>query len=403
MEAWGESVVRARLVLEDGMVLAGRSIGAPGWAGGEVVFTTAMTGYQEVLSDPSYKGQIVTMAYPLIGNYGVSGTAWESFRPHVAGFVVAEAAAHPHHWRSEGSLAGLLARWGVVGIAGVDTRCLVRHLRTHGLQRGIICTQDLPEGELLARARALPDIGTLDLVGQVSTARMRHYPGPGPRVAILDCGVKWGIVENLRRRGCDTWVLPHLTTAEEILDLRPVGLVLSPGPGDPKVLSHQVGAVRQLWERLPIFGICLGHQILGRAAGAETFKLPFGHRGSNHPVKDLARSRVYVTTQNHGYAVDDVSLPAAEVVVTHRNLHDGTVEGLRHRRLPIMSVQYHPEGRPGPLDSAYLFEDWMGMIGAAAPEAGTPSQDAGNAAADRDEAVVERGAEPTAAATDAGR
>ena len=398
-----ESAAQARLVLEDGMVLTGRSIGASGSAGGEVVFTTAMTGYQEVLSDPSYRGQIVTMAYPLIGNYGVSATAWESFRPHVAGFVVAEAAAHPHHWRSEGSLTGLLARWGVVGLAGVDTRCLVRHLRTHGLQRGIICTQDLPEGELVARARALPDIGTLDLVGQVSTAHMQHYPGPGPRIAVLDCGVKWGIVENLRRRGCDTWVLPHLTTAEEILGLRPAGLVLSPGPGDPKVLAHQVGQVWRLWERLPIFGICLGHQILGRAAGAETFKLPFGHRGSNHPVKDLARSRVYVTTQNHGYAVDDVSLPAAEIVVTHRNLHDGTVEGLRHRRLPIMSVQYHPEGRPGPLDSAYLFEEWMGMIGATAPEAGNRSQDSPDVAADPDEAVIEIRPERAPTAVDAGR
>ena len=403
METRVESAAQARLVLEDGMVLTGRSIGASGSAGGEVVFTTAMTGYQEVLSDPSYRGQIVTMAYPLIGNYGVSATAWESFRPHVAGFVVAEAAAHPHHWRSEGSLTGLLARWGVVGLAGVDTRCLVRHLRTHGLQRGIICTQDLPEGELVARARALPDIGTLDLVGQVSTAQMQHYPGPGPRIAILDCGVKWGIVENLRRRGCDTWVLPHLTTAEEILGLRPAGLVLSPGPGDPKVLAHQVGQVRRLWERLPIFGICLGHQILGRAAGAETFKLPFGHRGSNHPVKDLARSRVYVTTQNHGYAVDDVSLPAAEIAVTHRNLHDGTVEGLRHRRLPIMSVQYHPEGRPGPLDSAYLFEEWMGMIGATAPEAGNRSRNSPDVAADPDEAVIGIRPEPAPTGIDAGR
>ena len=321
----------------------------------------------------------------------------------MAGFVVAEAAAHPHHWRSEGSLTGLLARWGVVGLAGVDTRCLVRHLRTHGLQRGIICTQDLPEGELVARARALPDIGTLDLVGQVSTAHMQHYPGPGPRIAVLDCGVKWGIVENLRRRGCDTWVLPHLTTAEEILGLRPAGLVLSPGPGDPKVLAHQVGQVWRLWERLPIFGICLGHQILGRAAGAETFKLPFGHRGSNHPVKDLARNRVYVTTQNHGYAVDDVSLPAAEIVVTHRNLHDGTVEGLRHRRLPIMSVQYHPEGRPGPLDSAYLFEEWMGMIGAAALEPGYQSQNSPDVAADSDEAVIEIRPRRAPTAIDAGR
>jgi carbamoyl-phosphate synthase small subunit len=356
--------VRARIALEGGLVLDGRSVGAPGWTGGEVVFTTAMTGYQEVLSDPSYRGQIVTMAYPLIGNYGISGEAWESYRPHVAGFIVSEAAHRPHHWRSEGSVAAFLAHWKVVGIGGVDTRRLVRHLRTHGLQRGVISDEDVPDADLIARARALPEIGTLDLVGEVSIRERQHHPGPGPRMAILDCGLKWGILENLRQRGCDTWVLPHTATADEILELRPAGVVLSPGPGDPKRLMHQVTQVRRLWERLPIFGICLGHQIIGRAAGAETFKLPFGHRGSNHPVKDVERGRVCVTTQNHGYAVDEGSIGATGVVVTHRNLNDGTIEGLRHRTLPIMSVQYHPEGHPGPLDSGYLFERWMAMIGA---------------------------------------
>jgi len=356
--------VRARLALEDGLVLHGRSLGAGGWAGGEVVFTTAMTGYQEVLSDPSYRGQVVTMAYPLIGNYGMGVEAWESYRPHVAGFVVSEAAGRPHHWRSESSLPTFMANWNVVGIAGVDTRRLVRHLRTHGLQRGVISTEDISDAELVARAWSLPDIGTLDLVGDVSIRERRRHAGPGPQVVVLDCGLKWGITENLHRRGCGTWVLPHLTTAEEILDLNPAGLVLSPGPGDPARLGHQVTQVQRLWGRLPIFGICLGHQIIGRAAGANTFKLPFGHRGSNHPVKDLERGRVCVTTQNHGYAVDETTLDRSEVVVTHRNLNDGTVEGLRHRSLPIMSVQYHPEGRPGPLDSGYLFEEWMTMIGA---------------------------------------
>ena len=367
--------MRARLALEDGLVLTGRSLGAGGWAGGEVVFTTAMTGYQEVLSDPSYRGQVVTMAYPLIGNYGIGAEAWESYRPHVAGFVVSEAAGRPHHWRSESSLATFMANWNVVGIAGVDTRRLVRHLRTHGLQRGVISTEDVSDAELVARAWSLPDIGTLDLVGEVSIRERRRHVGPGPRVAVLDCGLKWGISENLQRRGCETWVLPHLTTAEEILDLNPAGLVLSPGPGDPARLAHQVTQVQRLWGRLPIFGICLGHQIIGRAAGANTFKLPFGHRGSNHPVKDLERGRVCVTTQNHGYAVDETTLDHSEVVVTHRNLNDGTVEGLRHQSLPIMSVQYHPEGRPGPLDSGYLFEEWMAMIGAPVPDpagAGAP-------------------------------
>jgi carbamoyl-phosphate synthase small subunit len=358
--------VRARIALEDGLVLVGRSIGVWGWAGGEVVFTTAMTGYQEVLSDPSYRGQVVTMAYPLIGNYGISPEAWESYRPHVAGFIVSEAAGRPHHWQSESSLATFLATWNVVGIGGVDTRRLVRHLRTHGLQRGVLSTEDVSDATLIDRARSLPEIGTLDLVGEVSVRERQHHPGVGPRVAVLDCGLKWGILGHLHQRGCETWVLPHTTTAEEILELRPAGLVLSPGPGDPQRLSHQVAQVQRLWGRLPLFGICLGHQIIGRAAGAETFKLPFGHRGSNHPVKDLAQGRVCVTTQNHGYAVDEASLDGSDVVVTHRNLNDGTVEGLRHRTLPIMSVQYHPEGRPGPLDSGYLFERWMSLIGAPA-------------------------------------
>ncbi len=352
----------ARLALEDGLVLAGRGIGARGWAGGEVVFTTAMTGYEEVLSDPSYRGQLVTMAYPLIGNYGVSGAAWESYRPHVAGFIVGEAADRPHHWHAERTLAQALAHWEVVGIAEVDTRRLVRHLRTQGLKRGVISTEDVSDEVLVAHARALPDIGTLDLVAEVSTQTVQHFPGPGPRVAVLDCGIKRGIIENLRRRGCDAWLLPHRATAEEILELDPAGVVLSPGPGDPRVLPHQVAQVQRLWERLPIFGICLGHQLVGRAGGGETFKLPFGHRGSNHPVKDLETGRVCVTTQNHGYAVDEASL-GDELIVTHRNLNDGTVEGLRHRRLPIVSVQYHPEGRPGPHDSGYLFDQWMTMIG----------------------------------------
>lgn len=359
----------ARLALEDGLVLEGRAIGARGWAGGEVVFTTAMTGYEEVLSDPSYRGQLVTMAYPLIGNYGVSGAAWESFRPHVAGFIVSEAADRPHHWHSERTLAQALPQWEIVGIADVDTRRLVRHLRTYGLKRGVISTEAVSDEVLVARAGALPDIGTLDLVAAVSTQAAQHVPGPGPRIAVLDCGIKRGIIEHLKQRGCDVWVLPHRTPADAMLELEPAGVVLSPGPGDPKILPYQVEQVRRLWERLPIFGICLGHQLIGRASGADTFKLPFGHRGSNHPVKDLETGRVCVTTQNHGYAVDEGSLPK-EMMVTHRNLNDGTVEGLRHRRLPIVSVQYHPEGRPGPHDSGYLFDQWMTMIGGR-PHAGS--------------------------------
>ncbi len=363
--------MRARLALEDGTLLRGRAIGADGSAGGEVVFTTVMTGYEEVLSDPSYRGQIVTMSYPLIGNYGVSGAAWESIRPQVAGFVVGECADLPHHWQAERTLGATLAAWGVIGIGDVDTRQLVRHLRAHGLKRGIISTEDVSDGTLIERARALPPIESLDLVAQVSTPHPIHYPGSGARLAVIDCGVKRGIVDALRRRGCDVWVLPHRTTAAQVLELDPAGVVLSPGPGDPRRLEAQAAQVRALWDRLPMFGICLGHQIIARAAGAETFKLPYGHRGGNHPVKDLERGRVCVTTQNHGYAVDEASLDASEMVVTHRNLNDGTVEGLRHRGLPIVSVQYHPEGRPGPLDSSYLFDRWLETIGATARHEGS--------------------------------
>jgi len=367
--------MRARLALEDGTLFEGRAIGAHGSAGGEVVFTTAMTGYEEVLSDPSYKGQVVAMAYPLIGNYGVSGRVWESRRLQVEGFIVSEAADLPHHWGSGWTLASVLAQRGVVGIGGIDTRRLVRHLRTRGLKRGIVSTEDVADADLVARAGALPEIGTLDLVGQVSEPVAVHHPSAGPRVAVLDYGVKRGIVESLRARGCEVWVLPHRTEAREVLALEPAGVVLSPGPGDPQVLSSQVAQVRELWERVPLFGICLGHQLIGRAAGAETFKLPYGHRGSNHPVKDLQTGHVCVTTQNHGYAVDEASLPGSEMLVTHRNLNDGTVEGLRHRWLPIVSIQYHPEGRPGPQDSAYLFDQWMALVG------GTPAPHAASVAA----------------------
>ena len=358
--------MRARLVLEDGTVFPGRGMGAQGSVGGEVVFTTAMTGYEEVLSDPSYRGQIVTMAYPLIGNYGVSGEAWESRCPQVRAFVVGEAAEVPHHWQAERTLSSALTQGGVVGISDVDTRRLVRHLRTHGLKRGVVSTaEDASDATLTACAAALPEIETMDLVGEVSTDTVMHHPGPGSRIAVLDYGVKRGIVDNLRQRGCDVWVLPHRTAAAEVMALEPAGLVLSPGPGDPQRLSHEVTQVRALWERLPIFGICLGHQIIGRAAGSETFKLPYGHRGSNQPVQDLESGRVCVTTQNHGYAVDEASLDRAEMLVTHRNLNDATVEGLRHRRLPIMSIQYHPEGRPGPQDSTYLFDQWLEALGGA--------------------------------------
>jgi carbamoyl-phosphate synthase small subunit len=368
--------MRAVLALDDGVVLAGESIGATGSTGGEVVFTTSLTGYQEVLSDPSYRGEIVVMAYPLIGNYGFSDAGLESAQPHAAGFVVrwatpdgpaAAGAPGAEEPGAEESGAGqglhaYLASRGIVGIAGVDTRRLVRHLRAGGVRRGIITTDLESPGDLVARARAVPDLGDIDLVAQVSTPEIVRWSGSGPRIAVLDCGVKRGIVNNLRERGCEVVVFPHDATAQMILADAPHGLVLSNGPGDPARLQSIAAEIRGLWTEMPVMGICLGHQIIGLAGGARTFKLPFGHRGSNHPVRDETTGRVAITTQNHGYAVDEASVAGTDFDVTHHNLHDGTVEGLRHKRLPIFSVQYHPEGRPGPRDSTALFARFLDLV-----------------------------------------
>jgi carbamoyl-phosphate synthase small subunit len=356
--------MRAVLALEDGLVLYGESIGASGSAGGEVCFTTSLTGYQEVLSDPSFRGQIVAMAYPLIGNYGFADAWLESHRPQASGFVVRWAA--PAYGEGARDLDAYLRGWGIVGIAGLDTRRLVRHLRTVGVRRGILTTDEESPGDLVARARAVPDLGDLDLVAQVSTPQISRHEGAGPRIAVLDCGVKQGIVANLRARGCEVIVFPHDAPAARILEERPAGLVITNGPGDPARLQSIAAEARVLYEEIPVMGICLGHQILAIAAGAKTFKLPFGHRGSNHPVLDRRAGRVAITTQNHGYAVDEASLVGTGFQVTHHNLHDGTVEGMRHARLPVFSVQYHPEGRPGPQDSAPLFDRFLQMVHARA-------------------------------------
>ncbi|MDQ7858059.1 MAG: glutamine-hydrolyzing carbamoyl-phosphate synthase small subunit [Armatimonadota bacterium] len=352
--------MQATLTLDDGLILTGRAIGATAPAGGEVVFTTSLTGYQEVLSDPSYRGQIVVMAYPLIGNYGFHDAHLESARPQAAGFVVRWAAPASG---GRADLDAYLRAWGVAGVADVDTRRLVRHLRTGGVRRGVITTARESPGDLIARARAVPDLGELDLVAQVSTREVVRWPAPGPRIAVLDCGAKQGIVAHLRARGCEVVLFPHDAEAGAIREERPAGLVVTNGPGDPARLGAVAAQVRALCEEMPVMGICLGHQILAIGAGARTFKLPFGHRGSNHPVRDETTGRVAITTQNHGYAVDEASLGGTGFEVTHRNLHDGTVEGMRHRRLPVFSVQYHPEGRPGPQDSAHLFDRFLAMAG----------------------------------------
>ncbi|OFX12400.1 MAG: carbamoyl phosphate synthase small subunit [Armatimonadetes bacterium RBG_19FT_COMBO_69_19] len=340
----------AFLVLEDGAIFPGIRIGARAEAAGEVVFTTSMTGYQEVLSDPSYRGQIVTMAYPLIGNYGFSPEAWEAPGPHVSGFIVR---------RSHGDLDGFLREHGVSALAEVDTRRLVLHLRTHGLKRGVIV--DDASRAAVERAAAVLPTEMRDLVGEVACKAPCVLPGAGPRVAIIDCGVKAGIVHALRRRGCEVVLLPHTANRAEVDAMRPAGVLLSNGPGDPAVLATTIATVRDLLGAYPVMGICLGHQLLALALGGRTYKMKFGHRGSNQPVQETATGRVMITTQNHGYAVEP-ALPTG-VEVTHVNLNDGTVEGLRHAGIPAFSVQFHPEGRPGPSDAEGLYDRFVEMIG----------------------------------------
>ena len=353
---------RAHLVLEDGSVFAGRAFGAEAEAHGEVVFTTSMTGYQEALTDPSYAGQILTMTFPLQGNYGVNEFDTESRRLQVRGFVVREACDLPSHWRSESTLHDYLASAGIPGIEGVDTRALTRRLRSAGVMMGII-TGEEPE-HALARLRELPRYEGSDFVQEVSASKPFTWPGRGRtkrHVVVLDLGVKHNILRILRGLACRTTAVPCQTTAEEILSLKPDGVVLSPGPGDPALLDYAATTAGGLLGRVPIFGICLGHQVLARAWGARTFKLKFGHRGANHPVREAATNRVSITAQNHGYAVDPDGLPS-NVEVSHVHLNDGTCEGLRHRELPAFTIQYHSEASPGPHDNRYLFERFLELV-----------------------------------------
>jgi len=358
--------MRSLLVLQDGAVFEGRSIGASGTTTGEVVFSTSMTGYQEMLTDPSYAGQLLTLTYPLIGNYGVTDEDLESRQVQVSGFVIKQLCEVPSNWRSGGSLQDFLARNGVIGIEGIDTRALTRRLRVEGVMMGIVTTE-LSAEEALARLRGATSYEAVNYVYQVTTPEPYVWEPTGQRedgrvfeVSLLDCGVKFNILRALAECGVRTTVFPCTSSPEEILERKPDGIAFSPGPGDPKHLEDVVKTARSLVQTgIPTFGICLGNQIIGKAFGADTFKLPFGHRGGNHPVKDLETERVYITSQNHGYAVNPAGLEQSGLEVSHINLNDGTVEGLRHRELPVFTIQYHPEANPGPRDSAYLFNRFV--------------------------------------------
>jgi carbamoyl-phosphate synthase small subunit len=388
----------AKLALEDGTVYTGTSIGAEGEVDGEVCFNTSMTGYQEILTDPSYRGQIVTMTYPQIGNYGVNAEDVESARPHLSGFVVREHSRVRSNFRSDRDLSDYLDEHGVVAIESIDTRALVRRLRSQGAMRGVLSTMDLDDASLVAKAKASPGLVGRDLVREVAATKSTSWNEPlsvwtmlnsrggsssiaenaatvlgdeaarAPHVVAMDFGMKWNIPRHLADKGCRVTVVPGTYSAEQILELSPDGVFLSNGPGDPEPIEYAINTIRGVLDKKPVFGICLGHQLLSLACGAKTFKMKFGHRGANQPVHDLMTEKVEITSQNHGFAVDESSLPGV-LEVTHRSLNDKTIEGVRHREYPAFSVQYHPEASSGPHDSHYLFERfYASMLGRSSNE-----------------------------------
>ncbi|MCX7772678.1 MAG: carbamoyl phosphate synthase small subunit [Clostridia bacterium] len=352
--------MKAILALDDGTQFFGEAFGVTGTCVGEIVFNTGMTGYQEVLTDASYAGQIVTMTYPLIGNYGVNEDDQESTKPQVKGFIVRELCEEPSNWRSKETLNDYLTRYSIIGIQGIDTRALTRILREKGTMNGVISTD--PNFKLEDWMQKIHQYTIEKPVDEVTTKEVVKYEGNGHKVALLDYGVKTNIIRSLRKRGCEVHVMPASSTAEEILNMNPDGIMLSNGPGDPKDCDYQIDVLKDLLGKKPIFGICLGHQLTALACGGDTGKLKYGHRGGNHPVKDLSKDRTYITSQNHGYAVLADKLDPKKAVVSHINMNDGTVEGVRYLDTPTFTVQFHPEASPGPMDTAYLFDEFITLM-----------------------------------------
>ena len=355
--------MNAILALEDGTIFKGSSFGARGERYGEVVFNTSMAGYQEILTDPSYKGQIVTMTYPLIGNYGINHEDVESRKPFVEGFVVKECSSLASNWRCEQNLDDYLVENNIIGLEGIDTRALTRHIRLQGAMKAVISTEDSDEKRLIEKAKSSPGLIGRDLVQNVAYEEIQQWNDKGQyHVVVIDTGVKYNMLRELVNRKCRVTIAPPQISSEDILALNPDGIMLSNGPGDPAAVPYVVETVRKLLGKIPIFGICFGHQMLGLALGGQTYKLKFGHHGGNHPVKDLKTGKVHITVQNHGFCVDIDSLDKNDIEITHINLNDNTLEGIRHKKLPVFSVQFHPEASPGPHDSLYMFTEFVEMM-----------------------------------------
>ena len=348
------------LYLEDGTVYMGKGFGTSGTSVGELVFNTSMTGYQEILTDPSYAGQVITMTYPLIGNYGVNSFDWESDKSFAKGLIVKTISNTPSNYKCENSIDEILKSMNIVGIYDVDTRSITKKVRNNGALKCVISTEELSISMLESYLENSQY--NEDYMEQVSTKRIINIKGEGPKIAVMDFGAKNNIINNLKNRNCDITIFPYNATYEEIMDIKPDGVLLSNGPGDPKSVECAIKTVKKIINKTPTFGICLGHQILALAVGGDTYKMKFGHRGGNHGVYDIQRDRAYITSQNHGYAVDEHSIEQKGMIVTHRNLNDNSIEGMQHKELPVFSVQFHPEGAPGPEDTSYLFDKFMGLV-----------------------------------------